>query len=280
MEERFLALFQNSDLARISNQIIGLLRNAIDIKTRPVDSKTGAPSGASKIGGLPDLPASICWPEWQEQPIPFLAQIRLSDIAHLDEANELPHSGMLYFFFAEEALEGPYPLISESWRVIYDDSDSLDLQRLPTTSEIDRVYPECALEFSRRLTIPPFESLYIEKLGLSYLAFEQDAPPEQRKEADAYRELEQQFDDFYDSTASHHQLLGHPYQIQGDLLWECEQETGQNNEITDWRLLFQIDTDNDADMMWGDTGVLYFYIPQRELADRDFSQVHLIMQCC
>ena len=31
--------------------------------------------------------------------------------------------------------------------------------------------------------------------------------------------------------------------------------------------------------MWGDVGILYFYIPQQALAARDFSQVHLIMQC-
>jgi uncharacterized protein YwqG len=279
MDDKIRALFQINELTRVSDQIIGLLRNAIGIKTRPVESKTGAPIGASKIGGWPDLPASTHWPEWREQPIPFLAQIRLSEIAHLDEANELPHSGMLYFFFDEEALEGPYPLINESWRVIYDVSNPLDLQHTPAASEIDRVYPECTLEFSSRLTLPPFESYYLQNLGLSYSAFERDAPPEQRKEADAYMDLEQQLDGSYDSTAPHHQLLGHPYQIQGDLLWECEQDTGQSNETTDWRLLFQIDTDDDANMMWGDTGILYFYISQQALAARDFSQVHLIMQC-
>ncbi len=31
--------------------------------------------------------------------------------------------------------------------------------------------------------------------------------------------------------------------------------------------------------MWGDVGALYFYISQRALIARDFSQVHLIMQC-
>jgi uncharacterized protein YwqG len=32
--------------------------------------------------------------------------------------------------------------------------------------------------------------------------------------------------------------------------------------------------------MWGDVGMLYFYIPQSALITHDFSQVHLIMQCC
>jgi len=134
---------------------------------------------------LPDLPSLLRWPEWQERPLPFLAQIRLSDIA----------------------------------------------------------------------------------------------PPEQRKEADAYIELEQQLEAFYENETLHHQLLSHPFQIQGDLLWECQQDTGYARDPTDWRLLLQIDTDDDAGVMWGDVGILYFYIPQQALAARDFSQVHLIMQC-
>jgi len=280
MDDKIRALFQDNDLARISDQIIGLLRNAISLKTRPVESKTGAPIGASKIGGLPDLPSSIRWPKWQEQPIPFLAQIRLSDIAQLDEANELPHSGMLYFFFTEEAFAAAYPLIRESWHVIYDDSASSDLQRSSILPEIDKVYPECTLEFSSRLTLPPFESLYLEKLGLSYLAFEQDAPPEPRKEADAYMELWKQLDNLYANQAPRHQLLGHPCQIQNDLLWECEHNTGKTNDTTDWRLLFQIDSDDDVHMRWGDCGMLYSYIPQQALITRDFEQTHLIMQCC
>lgn len=279
MEDNILALFRSHDLERISDQVIGLLRHSIRIKTQPADNKTDIPIGASKIGGLPDLPLTLRWPEWQEEPLPFLAQIRLSDLAHLDDANELPHSGMLYFFFHDEALEGPYPLTRESWRVIYDDSNPINLQRSPGSANTAIVYPERILAFSSRLTLPPFESLYLENLGLSYKVFERDASPERRKEADAYMELWQQLDELYESKAPHHQLLGHPYQIQGDLLLECLQDTKYAGEPTDWRLLFQIDSDDDANMMWGDVGVLYFYIPWQALIARDFSQVHLIMQC-
>jgi uncharacterized protein YwqG len=278
MEDSILVLFRSRDLTRISDQVVGLLRHAISIKTQPIDNKADIPVGASKFGGLPDLPSLLRWPEWQERPLPFLAQIRLSDIAPLDYANELPHSGMLYFFFDEEALE-TYPPTRESWHVIYANSNFAYPQHLPVSSEELRIYPTCSLEFSNRLTLPPFESRYLENLGLSYNAFERNAPPEQRKEADAYIELEQQLEAFYENETLHHQLLGHPFQIQGDLLWECQQDTGYAGDPTDWRLLLQIDTDDDAGVMWGDVGILYFYIPQQALAARDFSQVHLIMQC-
>lgn len=48
---------------------------------------------------------------------------------------------------------------------------------------------------------------------------------------------------------------------------------------TDWRLLLQIDTDNDAGMMWGDTGMLYFWIREQDARVRDFSKVWMILQC-
>jgi hypothetical protein len=80
-------------------------------------------------------------------------------------------------------------------------------------------------------------------------------------------------------TSLYHQLLGHLCQIQGDLLQECQRDTHAQGDPTDWRLLLQVDSDDDAQMMWGDVGMLYFYIPQQALIARDFSQVHLVMQC-
>lgn len=278
MEEEFLALLHNSDLARITDKLPGLLRHTISMKTWQVDDEIEIPVGSSKIGGLPDLPSTILWPEWEDEPLPFLAQLCLEDIASYDYGNELPHSGMLYFFFNDRALE-TYPPTRASWQVIYYDGDLSHLERKPFLDEEQTAYPACAVEFASRLTLPPFESLYIERLGLSYDAFQPGAPIEQRKEADVYRKLDQHLDALYGSVAPHHQLLGHPYQIQGDLLKECQQDTQYEGDPIDWQLLLQIDTDDEAGMIWGDVGVLYFYIPRQALAQRDFSQVHVIMQC-
>lgn len=47
-----------------------------------------------------------------------------------------------------------------------------------------------------------------------------------------------------------------------------------------WQLLLQVDSDDDAGMMWGDSGLLYFWIRKDDLAARRFERVWCVMQCC
>lgn len=63
-------------------------------------------TGCSKMWGCPDLPDSLDYPEvtvnddgeMVDDPMTFICQIRLEDIAALDVDNAFPHHGMLYFF--------------------------------------------------------------------------------------------------------------------------------------------------------------------------------------
>jgi uncharacterized protein YwqG len=48
----------------------------------------------------------------------------------------------------------------------------------------------------------------------------------------------------------------------------------------DWRLLLQIDTDEDGPgWMWGDGGRIYYWIKQQDLASLRFDDAWLILQC-
>jgi uncharacterized protein YwqG len=58
------------------------------------------------------------------------------------------------------------------------------------------------------------------------------------------------------------------------------QTAERKSSTTDWRLLLQIDTDNEAGMMWGDTGMLYFWIREQDARAGDFSKVWMVSQCC
>jgi uncharacterized protein YwqG len=94
-----------------------------------------------------------------------------------------------------------------------------------------------------------------------------------------------------------HQIGGWPELIQGDMESECHLvsqgvrmgspadhaatiKPGLEKGAEDWALLFQIDTDEDGPgWMWGDMGMIYFWIRRTDLATRDFSRVWLILQC-
>jgi hypothetical protein len=47
----------------------------------------------------------------------------------------------------------------------------------------------------------------------------------------------------------------------------------------DWILLLQLDSDDDAGMMWGDVGMLYFWIKREDLKKENFDNVWMILQC-
>ncbi|MEO1646233.1 MAG: DUF1963 domain-containing protein, partial [Chloroflexota bacterium] len=62
-----------------------------------------------------------------------------------------------------------------------------------------------------------------------------------------------------------------------------EQYERQLEEISekakDWQFLFQIDSDDRLNAMWGDAGILYILIPKTSLADLKFEDSWTIMQC-
>ena len=61
-------------------------------------------------------------------------------------------------------------------------------------------------------------------------------------------------------------------------------ETRKAAELTaheKWTLLMQMDTveSDDYELMWGDCGHIYFFIPREDLAARNFDNCWLILQC-
>ena len=93
-----------------------------------------------------------------------------------------------------------------------------------------------------------------------------------------------------------HQMFGNPLPEQSDDM-ELESELGlrgiftldpagwgdlNRREVkkgaTDWRLLLQIDTDDELDMIWGDGGLLYFWVREQDARKGDFSKVWMSLQ--
>ncbi len=275
-------------LARVAEQLAALAMPCTRFHTVPL-AESGLPVGASKLGGCPDLPADMEWPTWtpagQTSFLCFLGQINLADLQGYASAASLPRSGMLYFFYDVEGFTWGFdPKDKGSWRVIYvPDSAELVPRPLPEETLANGRYNECEMHFYEGLSMPGEVSLLIEEMGLD------------EGEATRYAEFMEEFRAGFPQEMRH-QLTGYPDELQGDMQLECQlvsnglycggpsgYEDPRVEKLApgarDWKLLFQLDSDDNALMMWGDMGRLYFWIMEEDLRARDFDKVWMLLQC-
>lgn len=241
-------------------------------------------AGLSRIGGLPSLPDGMAWPEWKGKPLSFICQLNLAEIPEACDRQGLPKSGMLYFFYdQEQSTWGFDPKDQGSWRVLYVAAPPADdMARLaPPGLAKDAVFKEKRVSFSPVKTYPDWQDERVSALELN------------DEQWDAYTDL---CGKVFDDGPQHH-LLGYPSPVQGnDMDLECQlvsnglycgDETGYQaakvKELesgrADWMLLFQLDTDDDTNMMWGDCGMIYFWIRKQDLQEGRFDKCWMILQC-
>ncbi|MBI3220751.1 MAG: DUF1963 domain-containing protein [Bacteroidetes bacterium] len=270
--------FQEAGLSQHWQKFEPLLRSEIAIKPEnAVDTEINV--GQSKIGGQPDLPKNQTWfKENSGKSLSFLAQINLSETSQLDKLNQLPSSGLLYFFYsAEQEAWGFDPKDKDKFKVFYFNGDVADLARTEFPSDLPEYsrYKTCKISFDSSVSIPDCESEVVFEILSD-------------KEQDAYIKLT------VDGEIT--KLLGHSDNIQGTMEEECQLVTnglycgdasGYNDpravalkKVADkWILLFQIDSIDKAGMMWGDVGRVYFWIKREDLEKKDFNKSWVVLQC-
>ncbi|MCE2653181.1 MAG: DUF1963 domain-containing protein [Planctomycetaceae bacterium] len=274
--------------------ILRLVRPSVRLRPRLVDPSELKP-GDSRFGGDPHMPPEMEWPTWDGVPLAHLATVRLSEASRHDSTGLLPKRGLLYFWYdLMEMRWGFDPDDAGSFRVDYvaDEGAATELRTVPRVTPgesgdelaVDwEAPPACRLRFHPSLTLP----------DAAWLA---EFAPEHAElgELDEYNELLAECMD-----ASQHHMLGHPAAKQNPMEPECQMVTHGlycgdasgfsdpraeelEGGIADWRLLLQIDTDEEADgpgWMWGDMGSLYFWMPEQALRERDFSKAWMVLQC-
>ena len=249
----------------------------------------------SKIGGKPYLPKDFIWPYYQGLPLSFLAQISLEEVSLLDKDKLLPSTGMLYFFYELETQEWGYsPQNKGCAKVFYfEDSSNFELIDFPKNMEDDYKIPEFKINFKSNISLPSYEDF-----------FNLVEDKEELKDI-----TENEFYDIYHSAydelskkylvpiEKYIKLLAYPDIIQNSMEEECAAIARGFNmggigypkkykeEIKkaskDWILLFQMDTveTSDYELMFGDSGHIYFWIKKEDLANKNFENIWLILQC-
>lgn len=243
---------------------------------------TGGGSGRSQIGGLPDLGSGFSWPVWNGRGLAFLAQIDLAELRAAEGPEWLPDRGLLFFFYEpEEGGWGFSPDDRGSFAVLYDPAGRPAESRTPTDAAPEP-FPAQTVAMQPHLSLPTPERPGIDTGDLPDADL--DAIDALLAESEGDEPL--------------HQIGGWPHPIQNDdMELECQLASngvdcggidafasGEAKALapgaTEWRLLLQLDSDDDSDMMWGDSGILYFWIREADARAGDFSKAWMILQCC
>lgn len=254
--------------------------------------------GASRLGGVPDVPAGFVWPvssgvdarlelapDLPGVPLVCVAQIDLADVhaTGLPGVEALPARGRLVFFHGyEPSPDGVH--VADAGRVFFfDDAAPLGPAAEPSHPHYFP-FPATPVTFERQTEqLPPFESPFYAAL-LDEAGALEGAPREATEifagVASAYGPAGVRDED----ERPVHRLLGYADPDQGDVYiaahgnsartpFDTWETPAHYRAAAGWRLLLQVDSDPQRDMMLGDLGVLYFLIRPDDLAARRFDRV-------
>ncbi|WP_289046398.1 YwqG family protein [uncultured Olleya sp.] len=118
--------------------------------------------GMSKIAGTPHLPSNLEWPKYNDDPMVFLAQLNLSEIACYTIEKSLPKSGVLYFFAHYDkpvnrfGAQFNFIQPKEKYKVLYFNGENTQLQNKPFPDNIvpDYKFKEIAINFEPIFLLP------------------------------------------------------------------------------------------------------------------------------
>ena len=278
------ALLEEHDLTSFKELIDQAVEPAIRFSLKNVFEDL--PTGMSRVGGCPDLPPDFSWPENQGRRLDYLLQVNLEDLAKFEHP-EMPTRGMLTFFY--DMYNGPWgydPKDLSGYRVVHHPNLEV-LERLEEVHEEEYLFTESLLQLRYSETLPHGGSRAYRNLMLQM-------QPEDMQEA-MYRGLAREYEKLFTGTATAHQFFGHSCNIQGDMQLEaqlvmnglyCGDATGYRDpraaalaeNADQWQLLLQLDSDDDI-WMWGDCGLLYYWIRRDDLAVGNFDKVWMTLQC-
>lgn len=237
----------------------------------------------SHFGGSPNLPTDVAWPVLQGEKLGFLARLSLSEIHQACPISWLPSSGALLFF---------YDMLKQPWGFDPKDRGSSTVLLVPDLQHpVEQInsgpdgnispFPHRNIAFRQIQVFPGSERAGVRALQLSDAEF------------DAMSDLEESVF----QSKPRHQISGFPSPVQGDEMeLECQLVTNGlycgdssgykdsraealKRGATQWKLLFQIDSDDDLGVMWGDAGVVYFWVEEHAASAGNFSNTWQILQC-
>lgn len=269
--------------AMIDEFIAATAKPSVKIIAHPSDETT---LWQSKFGGEPYFPKDTAYPTSPlGNPLTLLAQINFTEVPVTED---FPKQGILQFYI-DSSQNTTYGLLDDlqieqsTFRVIYFPEPDLNIENLINNFDFlpePIVYPikiERSLALSFEVQLDPISAsdFQFNTLVESYFS----ALPGIEDNQEKSELIEEILDELaenkkYQEQLNKHSLGGYPYLVQDDY-------RGENlNKFKNYTfLLFQMVSESDQSIMWGDMGAGYFFIEPSALKRLDFSQV-LYMYAC
>jgi len=233
------------------------------IKLERTDYKT-----FTKFGGMPVAPHGFIWPTFNGKPIPFLLQIDFAEINGEGKLQNFPKTGVMYVFVDSDKVNYVDKDINdndwtykqgETYKILYfDEYADLDIVEKPNDLKI--TYDEIYVTPQTVKTYPDTDDC--DEANEIY----KNCPVDGMEEGYEMTRYEN----------SGHRIGGWADYVQGGGLIYTYKRSKNDN----WMLLMQIESEEgDDNFMWGDVGTLYFFVSEKDLAERNFDNVRLEMQC-
>lgn len=209
-EEDVMRVAADAGLIRHVEAALSLARRRV----RLVPGEGEPPAGRrSRFGGVPDLPAGALWPNWDAEPLTFVAQLDLAEAHAAGIDPLLPQDGLLLVFSAlDRTPSGTSPLDRESTHVMWVPAERVPAES-PTPIGPSRPSQARALELSSEWSLPRLSSEPVQQLGL--VGEEQQAWEQARHDLAALQGVEPW--EAGTPLRSIHHLLGWPEETRGDM---------------------------------------------------------------
>ena len=207
----------------------------------------------SHFGGQPYFEKGEEWPkdrggyEWN---LEFIFQI------YNDGNIALPENIKLIQFYCDVGDSLPFSTKDTEWVVkIYESLNPENAVIIEKPGELNTVQ-YCEIEFESIKSLPDFQELHLHDENIYKLSSILD----KENPAENYNAIREKL---FTETESVSQLGGYPFWIQGV----------KNPKEEDFQLLFQIDSDEDAGLCWGDAGSIYVFYNNKN------KKIEYLLQC-
>jgi uncharacterized protein YwqG len=254
------------------------------------------PDQGCRFGGEPVVPEGFAWPSSPFRPMHFVGQIDFAELAaiHGGLLPDLPRDGVFAFFADIEEIQGASydPEHRHLWKTVYIPAGTRTIRMAPPPFVPTACYqeppPACGIKSHLSLSIPDTSADDVDFMR-------ELSDPEEV--IHAYYELHRYYyyDLFLARDRQDHQVCGHGNWVQHDdrvtaqlasngikagnpAAFKTPEAQALRPGAADWRLLWQIGSDEISAFYWNVDGALYIVIREQDLKAAAFDKCWVIVQ--